>query len=1223
MIFQVTKSVVSLLEYYKWKKFSIIYEEAWQTVAQSLVDEAENKNMTINDQEKAKDGYKCCSETLPCCGSGYWYQFIQNTKNRTRIYVFLGSLTSLLDLMITMQTAQLFEYGEYIVIYVDTNTYSEKDAHQYLWKPEVFAKYDSCDKNDYNGLIKRGRSLFVVVPTAPTVKYAEFTKDVNAYNSKEPFNFETSKILLSKSFEKYVSIYAAYLYDSVMLYAKALDELLKNQTKLTDDIIDQIASNGTQIVETLINRTYTSITGATMKLDKNGDSEGNFSVLALQRVSNHHVHGNFSCAFQMRPVGQFFYQSEDFPEYKIYTNTQIVWAGSDKPNDEPSCGFLNELCPKPNTHLNSIIAAGVLAILLFCAGVITMSIYRKWKIEQEIEGLLWKIDRNEIHSYFERDVVSSPSRLSLVSASVTSYESRGGLQVFATTAQYRGVVVRIKELTFSRKKDISRDVMKEMRLLRELRHDNINSFIGACVEPTSLLLVTDYCAKGSLYDIIENEDIKLDKMFIASLVHDLIKGMLYIHNSMLVCHGNLKSSNCVVTSRWVLQVTDFGLAEMRHCAENDSIGEHQYYRSLFWKAPEILRSPSAYSRGTQKGDVYAFAIILYEILGRRGPFGTTGYEPKEIIDRVKREPLDGEECFRPDIGLLLDCEIGCDDYVIQCMKDCWTENPECRPDFATIRSRLKRMKDGKSKNIMDQMMDMMVTYANNLEEIVTERTRLLYEEKMKTEDLLHRMLPKPVAERLTSGFGVEPESFDSVTIYFSDIVGFTAMSAESTPLQVVNFLNDLYTVFDRIIKGYDVYKVETIGDAYMVVSGLPLRNEDKHAGVIASMSLDLLAAVKNHSISHRPNEILKLRIGIHTGPVVAGVVGLTMPRYCLFGDTVNTASRMESNGEPLKIHISLPCKEALDKLGGYVVEDRGLVNMKGKGEVLTFWLTGATEKAIQRREVDLGDIPPLFCRPRRSPKLNNDSRQASVCGGFGLGGMNSRRHSSVPREQGSKLTINTAFGSQIIENFDESRRGLRPRRVLSSIASSSDEQKKSQNMLNKIRESKSLDPLPLIRNKPELMVDGAPLEVRKRSTRSLENCDKCGEIQIIAIPDDKLINNNFPNGNIMPIPPEELNYIEDVQVPLLNATQHPAVRRRGGSTIDDTLQNNTSKRWHSLESLPATCDPVTDVQNKKKTSLKSWFVGLFNGNGLKASNTSLRKGVINEYNNLTEKESIV
>lgn len=197
---------------------------------------------------------------------------------------------------------------------------------------------------------------------------------------------------------------------------------------------------------------------------------------------------------------------------------------------------------------------------------------------------------------------------------------------------------------------------------------------------------------------------------------------------------------------------------------------------------------------------------------------------------------------------------------------------------------------------------------------------------------------RPVAKRLTRGDGVEPESFDLVTIYFSDIVGFTAMSAESTPLQVVNFLNDLYTVFDQIIKGYDVYKVETIGDAYMVVSGLPIRNGDKHAGEIASMALDLLSAVKMHTIAHRPNETLRLRIGIHTGPVVAGVVGLTMPRYCLFGDAVNTASRMESNGEALKIHISAQCKEALDKLSGYVVEDRGLVLMKGKGQVRRFIL---------------------------------------------------------------------------------------------------------------------------------------------------------------------------------------------------------------------------------------------------------------------------------------------
>lgn len=156
---------------------------------------------------------------------------------------------------------------------------------------------------------------------------------------------------------------------------------------------------------------------------------------------------------------------------------------------------------------------------------------------------------------------------------------------------------------------------------------------------------------------------------------------------------------------------------------------------------------------------------------------------------------------------------------------------------------------------------------------------------------------RTIVDQLKVGKTVIPETFTSVTIYFSDIVGFTSLSAQSTPIQIVKLLNDLYTMFDEILSEYDVYKVETIGDAYMVASGLPIRNGQNHAREIARMSLRLLSKVKSFRMDHRPEEQLKLRIGMHTGPCVTGVVGLKMPRYCLFGDTVNTASRMESTGE--------------------------------------------------------------------------------------------------------------------------------------------------------------------------------------------------------------------------------------------------------------------------------------------------------------------------------------
>ncbi|CAG5126889.1 unnamed protein product, partial [Candidula unifasciata] len=218
------------------------------------------------------------------------------------------------------------------------------------------------------------------------------------------------------------------------------------------------------------------------------------------------------------------------------------------------------------------------------------------------------------------------------------------------------------------------------------------------------------------------------------------------------------------------------------------------------------------------------------------------------------------------------------------------------------------------------------------------QTHELNKERKRAESLLYQMLPQQVAQQLKENNTVPAESFEDVTIFFSDIVGFTTIAASCSPMEVVNLLNALYSCFDARLEIYDVYKVETIGDAYMVSSGVPKRNGRRHVAEIATMALDLAHHAGHIDIPHIAGKNLSLRAGVHTGPVVAGVVGSKMPRYCLFGDTVNTASRMESTGKADHIQVSTVTYSALEALGLFTLETRGHVEIKGKGLMHTFWL---------------------------------------------------------------------------------------------------------------------------------------------------------------------------------------------------------------------------------------------------------------------------------------------
>nr|XP_017002067.2 receptor-type guanylate cyclase gcy-28 isoform X2 [Drosophila takahashii] len=520
-------------------------------------------------------------------------------------------------------------------------------------------------------------------------------------------------------------------------------------------------------------------------------------------------------------------------------------------------------------------------------------------------------------------------------ASVASFTSLPP-QVYTTIGQFKGERVAIKKVNV-KKVDLTPQLLWEIKQARDVSHENTVRFVGACIDlprPTVLIL-TEYCSRGSLKDVLENEAIELDWNFRMSLIHDIVKGMNYLHNSDVAAHGKLRSCNCLIDGRFVLKISDFGLRTLT--TPSDFVRDQNYYLKLLWIAPELLPLTSipGCCPATQRGDVYSFGIILEEIVNRGGPYqeARQQMDVHTILHKVR-------QCsgFRPLIR-----ERECPPDLLELMEKCWADNQEERPTFSTIRSNIRTIMKGFCENLMDDLLNRMEQYANNLESLVEEKTRQLSLEKQRTEELLYQILPRPVAQQLMAGDLVEPEEFSSVTIYFSDIVGFTELCARSSPMDVVNFLNDLYSTFDRIIGFYDVYKVETIGDAYLVVSGLPEPNGDKHAREIALMALDILQAVSSFNLRHKPEYKIQIRIGMHSGSVCAGVVGKKMPHYCLFGDTVNTASRMESTGQPGKIHVSSATKVILDKFGTFQLEQRGDVELKGKGTVTTYWLNSTTE----------------------------------------------------------------------------------------------------------------------------------------------------------------------------------------------------------------------------------------------------------------------------------------
>ncbi|XP_026329869.1 guanylate cyclase 32E isoform X2 [Hyposmocoma kahamanoa] len=686
----ISRSVVAVLNHFNFMHVSFVYLKGkhhdYSRLAQAIITAAREKQIAVHPIAVYHQPYHYESK-LENYTRNPFLDIVRDTYKDTRIYVCVGLWHDHIGLMLALDALKLLDSGEYAAIGVDVETYKADQATQYLV---------GLVANDPPAQAMRVFRSYLAVTPSPSPSYPAFSKEVNRRLQMPPFNFINPLEILGGL--KVIPVEAAWLHDAVWVYARALAESLS---------IGEGPRDGRAIAARMRNTTYRSVMGYTVHMDENGDAQGNYTLLSID---------------PSRPPGLYplAVLHKSAPEVRFLR--EMNWPGGRAPLSEPPCGFRGEKCASHVGAWALGACGGTLALLVLAA----LALYRGWRYEQELDSLLWKIDFRDLHLPEEDQRANKLNSSAGVNVNNTNNTgtseksigggSTGGVRssqvslssnpdldfrysaIFTEVAFYRGRLVAVKRVR-RHHIDINREIKKELKIMRDLQHDNVNGFVGACIEPPNVCALSEYCTRGSLKDILENEDIKLDNMFIASLVADIIRGMIFIHESPIQYHGALRPSNCLVDARWVVKLADFGLREFRsgELSPTDPNTLRTHIENLIYLSPELLRLAGwgadslpmsiEFREGSQQADIYAFGLVLYELHTRRGPFGQDAPPAPTMLRKIANpDPAP----YRPPLEPLADRF----DCVRECCCECWTEDPITRPDFKSIRTKLRPLRKG-------------------------------------------------------------------------------------------------------------------------------------------------------------------------------------------------------------------------------------------------------------------------------------------------------------------------------------------------------------------------------------------------------------------------------------------------------------------------------------------------------------------------------------------------
>ena len=452
--------------------------------------------------------------------------------------------------------------------------------------------------------------------------------------------------------------------------------------------------------------------------------------------------------------------------------------------------------------------------------------------------------------------------------------------------------------------------MARLRRRMHMHHANIVPILGVSrgASGQEVLAIMPRMMAGTIADSLAGQTFVNDFGTVANVAADVANAMHFFHlGSPELVGKNMKPHHLLLDDSFRTMI---------------GVSFRPPNLQSVWAPPECLRGNSPW---TKEADVYAFSMLLYTLVQGRRPF--EGRKSSDLLSRVKEADEDTLLDARPPLTV--------DSPFNGLIARCWAEFPKDRPSFADVKIALMGLNEGvrrpRPSFVGRPSMSM---------------------ESEQSQHLLHGMFPDHVRRLLEAKLPVPTEQFACVTIFFSDIKGFTEISSVLQPEDVKSMLDRLYTFMDEMADRHQVHKMETIGDAFVGVTNV-MKNQPDHAARMAAFALVVMDGASQIPVQQGVlgGANIQLRIGMHSGPICAGVVGRMNLRYCLFGHTMNIASRMESSGEPGKIQISRDAAALISKDAEMVKRVRprpGIVDVKGQGEMRTCWLL--TNAGLQERE---------------------------------------------------------------------------------------------------------------------------------------------------------------------------------------------------------------------------------------------------------------------------------